>query len=708
MSFTFNRRSYSSLSVLDTGTTKATEESKKKSSLLKDNSWIKKDANSGDVVDRDVNYGRSVLTRFRSSGNLISPTETGSTFTTPTTSTTLNNKSNTSVKALTGRFSASQDELHKSSTLPANFRRSTSSIKSATSFEEPKLVTTGRHVKSAETTVATSSVTTVKTPTKTEVYSEQILTDVKTPKESVVLKSPTKTNIISEKVAKTSKESTVVKSPTKVEIISEKVVSDVRSSPRESIVVKSPSKTEIIISEKVVKTSNGKTSKESAVVKSPTKVEIISEKVVSDVKTSPRESNVVKSLTKTEIISEKVVKTSDVKVVPKETFLVKSPTKTEIISEKVVSEVKTSPKETIVMKSPTKVEIISEKVVSEVKTSPKETIVMKSPTKVEIISEKVVSEVKTSPKETILMKSPTKVEIISEKVVSEVKTSPKETIVKKSPTKVEIISEKVVSEVKTSPKETVVIKSPTKMEIISEKVVSNVKMSPHETTNKLTSKSLRAVDAVDGPPTEGVPKTEVVTLRTSKEISNIGESKDVSSPTRTTTSRSSDAPVSRAVSSSISTTSSTTAITPITATPDSKQSRGEKTSVSSCGVYTGSPGAGSRSEDYLSSAVTTKSTNGYYSSPDASYTATSYKTVYTTPERIIHETDLCNYCRRPLDTDVRMVMEDMNINCHASCLKCEVCSASLGHLRAGESMWVYRRTLHCERCFGVSREKWRH
>ncbi|XP_028848108.1 sciellin isoform X8 [Denticeps clupeoides] len=627
MSFTFNRRSYSSLSVLDTGTTKATEESKKKSSLLKDNSWIKKDANSGDVVDRDVNYGRSVLTRFRSSGNLISPTETGSTFTTPTTSTTLNNKSNTSVKALTGRFSASQDELHKSSTLPANFRRSTSSIKSATSFEEPKLVTTGRHVKSAETTVATSSVTTVKTPTKTEVYSEQILTDVKTPKESVVLKSPTKTNIISEKVAKTSKESTVVKSPTKVEIISEKVVSDVRSSPRESIVVKSPSKTEIIISEKVVKTSNGKTSKESAVVKSPTKVEIISEKVVSDVKTSPRESNVVKSLTKTEIISEKVVKTSDVKVVPKETFLVKSPTKTEIISEKVVSEVKTSPKETIVMKSPTKVEIISEK---------------------------------------------------------------------------------VVSEVKTSPKETVVIKSPTKMEIISEKVVSNVKMSPHETTNKLTSKSLRAVDAVDGPPTEGVPKTEVVTLRTSKEISNIGESKDVSSPTRTTTSRSSDAPVSRAVSSSISTTSSTTAITPITATPDSKQSRGEKTSVSSCGVYTGSPGAGSRSEDYLSSAVTTKSTNGYYSSPDASYTATSYKTVYTTPERIIHETDLCNYCRRPLDTDVRMVMEDMNINCHASCLKCEVCSASLGHLRAGESMWVYRRTLHCERCFGVSREKWRH
>ncbi|XP_028848107.1 sciellin isoform X7 [Denticeps clupeoides] len=654
MSFTFNRRSYSSLSVLDTGTTKATEESKKKSSLLKDNSWIKKDANSGDVVDRDVNYGRSVLTRFRSSGNLISPTETGSTFTTPTTSTTLNNKSNTSVKALTGRFSASQDELHKSSTLPANFRRSTSSIKSATSFEEPKLVTTGRHVKSAETTVATSSVTTVKTPTKTEVYSEQILTDVKTPKESVVLKSPTKTNIISEKVAKTSKESTVVKSPTKVEIISEKVVSDVRSSPRESIVVKSPSKTEIIISEKVVKTSNGKTSKESAVVKSPTKVEIISEKVVSDVKTSPRESNVVKSLTKTEIISEKVVKTSDVKVVPKETFLVKSPTKTEIISEKVVSEVKTSPKETIVMKSPTKVEIISEK------------------------------------------------------VVSEVKTSPKETIVKKSPTKVEIISEKVVSEVKTSPKETVVIKSPTKMEIISEKVVSNVKMSPHETTNKLTSKSLRAVDAVDGPPTEGVPKTEVVTLRTSKEISNIGESKDVSSPTRTTTSRSSDAPVSRAVSSSISTTSSTTAITPITATPDSKQSRGEKTSVSSCGVYTGSPGAGSRSEDYLSSAVTTKSTNGYYSSPDASYTATSYKTVYTTPERIIHETDLCNYCRRPLDTDVRMVMEDMNINCHASCLKCEVCSASLGHLRAGESMWVYRRTLHCERCFGVSREKWRH
>ncbi|KAJ8012573.1 hypothetical protein DPEC_G00044270 [Dallia pectoralis] len=92
------------------------------------------------------------------------------------------------------------------------------------------------------------------------------------------------------------------------------------------------------------------------------------------------------------------------------------------------------------------------------------------------------------------------------------------------------------------------------------------------------------------------------------------------------------------------------------------------------------------------------------------------KTVYSTPERVdkvpisssrtVSEKDLCSYCRTPMSSDPKIVLEDMKINCHTTCFKCEVCSSDLGHLKAGDSMWVYRRTIHCERCFEVTREKW--
>ncbi|XP_072542096.1 uncharacterized protein [Salminus brasiliensis] len=108
MSATTTRRSYP-LQTDKSGTKTAVEDSKRKS-LLKDNSWINKDVNNDKPVDQDSNFGRTVLSRFKSAENLSSsPDKTTSATTTTKTSTTRPEKS--SVQTLTRRFSASQDEL---------------------------------------------------------------------------------------------------------------------------------------------------------------------------------------------------------------------------------------------------------------------------------------------------------------------------------------------------------------------------------------------------------------------------------------------------------------------------------------------------------------------------------------------------------------------------------------------------------------------
>ncbi|XP_054644302.1 sciellin isoform X2 [Dunckerocampus dactyliophorus] len=86
----------------------------------------------------------------------------------------------------------------------------------------------------------------------------------------------------------------------------------------------------------------------------------------------------------------------------------------------------------------------------------------------------------------------------------------------------------------------------------------------------------------------------------------------------------------------------------------------------------------------------------------------SIKSVYTSPERTVLDRELCTSCHKPFNGDAKMVLDDMKINCHAFCFKCEVCNGTLGHLKAGDCMWVYNRMVHCESCFDVTREKWRH
>ncbi|KAM8750092.1 sciellin isoform 1-T1 [Acanthopagrus schlegelii] len=92
---------------------------------------------------------------------------------------------------------------------------------------------------------------------------------------------------------------------------------------------------------------------------------------------------------------------------------------------------------------------------------------------------------------------------------------------------------------------------------------------------------------------------------------------------------------------------------------------------------------------------------------ESPFSRSSTKSVYVSSERTLLEKDLCSYCRKPFTSDAKMVLDDMKINCHATCLKCEVCNSTLGHMKAGDSLWVYKRMVHCENCFAVTREKWR-
>uniref|UniRef100_A0A8C7LIH0 LIM zinc-binding domain-containing protein n=1 Tax=Oncorhynchus kisutch TaxID=8019 RepID=A0A8C7LIH0_ONCKI len=181
----------------------------------------------------------------------------------------------------------------------------------------------------------------------------------------------------------------------------------------------------------------------------------------------------------------------------------------------------------------------------------------------------------------------------------------------------------------------------------------NARYSSPDSTTTITNKEFVTVDS---------PKGDVKTV------------KSPTSTTRTITSRSDDVSSTRSSSYTIS----------------SKPSE-DYTSTNTRRSYSSNPD-NSRAEDDLFDSLMSKPTKTVYSTPES-------------PSRTVLERDLCSYCRKPMSSDPKMVLEDMKINCHTTCFKCEVCSSDLGHLKAGDSMWVYRRTVHCERCFEVTRGK---
>ncbi|XP_056411541.1 sciellin [Hyla sarda] len=123
-----------------------------------------------------------------------------------------------------------------------------------------------------------------------------------------------------------------------------------------------------------------------------------------------------------------------------------------------------------------------------------------------------------------------------------------------------------------------------------------------------------------------------------------------------------------------------------------------------------------------SSNVTVTEETSYSSFPSSSYgdasrksstnkygqdiVSNSIRTVYSTSDQSNIGKDVCTYCRKPLGIDAKMILKDLNICCHATCFKCEACSGPLENLKAGDSMWIYKQTIHCEPCYFSAREKW--
>uniref|UniRef100_A0A8C9KUX3 Sciellin n=1 Tax=Panthera tigris altaica TaxID=74533 RepID=A0A8C9KUX3_PANTA len=75
------------------------------------------------------------------------------------------------------------------------------------------------------------------------------------------------------------------------------------------------------------------------------------------------------------------------------------------------------------------------------------------------------------------------------------------------------------------------------------------------------------------------------------------------------------------------------------------------------------------------------------------------QTVYSTSDRSVIEREMCTYCRQPLGTDTKMILDELQICCHSTCFKCEICKQPLENLQAGDSIWIYRQTIHCEPCY---------
>nr|XP_030694485.1 sciellin isoform X1 [Globicephala melas] len=82
------------------------------------------------------------------------------------------------------------------------------------------------------------------------------------------------------------------------------------------------------------------------------------------------------------------------------------------------------------------------------------------------------------------------------------------------------------------------------------------------------------------------------------------------------------------------------------------------------------------------------------------------QTIYSTSDKSVIEMDMCTYCRKPLGTEAKMILNELQICCHSTCFKCEICKQPLENLQAGDSVWIYKQTIHCESCYSQVVAKW--
>ncbi|XP_036396072.1 sciellin isoform X2 [Megalops cyprinoides] len=271
-------------------------------------------------------------------------------------------------------------------------------------------------------------------------------------------------------------------------------------------------------------------------------------------------------------------------------------------------------------------------------------------------------------------------------------SSPTRTPVTKRPTKTETFTERVFSDVKSTPK----VKPTT---LPPKPLKTNGETTPEVTSSKGTT-SVSSTKTITTEETKVTPTKEAAKdSDTSKTVTTVtSPSSTITTTTRTsftTYSNSKDAPPAKVTSESISIEPSYNykeeSRTHSSYSSKPSDSSYEITSVSSPTVYTKTSYKEIRPEDALADTLISK----------------PIKTVYSTPDRSIIGKDMCTYCRKPMNIEPKMILDELQIHCHASCFKCEVCNSSLGHLKAGDSMWIYRRTVHCENCFGITRAKWR-
>ncbi|XP_042662114.1 sciellin isoform X1 [Tyto alba] len=111
-------------------------------------------------------------------------------------------------------------------------------------------------------------------------------------------------------------------------------------------------------------------------------------------------------------------------------------------------------------------------------------------------------------------------------------------------------------------------------------------------------------------------------------------------------------------------------------------------------------------ETNYSSDSERKTSKSPYRGYEENITGNTIKTVYSTSDRSIIGKDICTYCRKPLGIDAKMILDALQICCHSTCFKCEVCKRPLEDLKAGDSIWIYRQTVHCEPCYSKVKEKW--
>ncbi|KAL1780603.1 sciellin isoform X2 [Sigmodon hispidus] len=103
---------------------------------------------------------------------------------------------------------------------------------------------------------------------------------------------------------------------------------------------------------------------------------------------------------------------------------------------------------------------------------------------------------------------------------------------------------------------------------------------------------------------------------------------------------------------------------------------------------------------YVENSKTPK--DGYQENISGKY----IQTVYSTSDRSVIERDMCTYCRKPLGVETKMILDELQICCHSTCFKCEICKQPLENLQAGDSIWIYRQTIHCEPCYSKVIAKW--